>query len=439
MVQIINYPLCLDCGIKLEQIDELIERLQGFYAKFCLLLACTECSKKRNAIKKDNYSDDDDNNDDNDDVHNDEHLYFEQNFIESTEIFHTSEKTEKLKIEPQISDTESIDNGDIPIQDLPKREPKKKHKKSKNIDETINISLPIVCEPCGKEFNAMVSLRRHMSAAHHKKRKVTPYERARNCRLCFEHFTKPTIRSTHEQTAHFDAIKKVYKCSECDFVDKLFGTVAAHRLTHNSFACSICGIVKKSFNLWRYHHRRHTQKRKPTAGLGNCVVCDKSFEFRKDLTIHERTQHKNPLTKCFKCNQCDFETSQRRLIRDHIIEHTGRMPYICDVCGCGHSSQLLLQNHIKREHINKPKYQCHICQKVCHQKSSLVRHILVHTPDERPHKCNMCDKTYRDATDLRRHKRSHGNIVPKLACDKCEKRFYEPKQLRTHQRIYGHY
>lgn len=433
MVQILNFPLCLDCGIKLEQIDELIERLQGFYAKFCVLLACTECSKKRNAINNDNISDND-----NGDCSADLHSIFEQNFIDDKEICNSPGITENIKTElllPVDTDTEPVDNKNIPIlAAVPKREPKK----TKNVHETIKINLPLICEPCGKEYQTKASLRRHMSAAHCKKRKNVPHDRVRNCRICFENFNKPTLRLKHEQNAHFDSINKVHKCSECNFVHKLFDTVAAHRTEHNDFTCSVCGVSKKTFDKWRKHLQRHSRMEKPAPGLGNCVVCDKSFEFRKDLTIHERKQHKNPITKCYKCNQCDFETSQRRLIRDHIIEHTGRIPYICDVCGCGHSSQLLLQNHIKREHINKPKYQCSICDRVCHQKSALDRHILVHTPDERPYKCNMCDKTYRDATDLRRHKRSHGTEVPKLACEKCDKRFYEPKQLRNHQRVYRH-
>lgn len=427
MVQIINNPLCLDCCIKLEQVDELMERLQGLNAKFSLLLACTECAKKR--LFKDNLYDNDDNEDD----YNESQSICEQNLIKSNEIVSSPNITEHLKIETILSDCEP-DYNDYEILHSPKSEPETK--KVKKLKSKSNIT--VTCEPCNKEYSTMANLRRHMTTTHSKLRK-SRHDRVRNCRICFENFNKPTIRLKHEQTAHLNTITNMQQCSECDYVHKSFESVIIHRLTHDDFFCSICGDNKKSYRKWRQHIQRHRRTQKPTDGLGNCVICDKSFEFRKDLILHERKNHKNPATKCYKCNQCNFETSQRRLIRDHIIEHTGRMPYICDVCGCGNSSQLLLQNHIKREHINKPKYQCNICQRVCHQKSALDRHLLVHQPDERPFKCNFCDKTYRDATDLRRHKRSHGTEIPKLACEKCDKRFYEPKQLRNHQRVYRHY
>lgn len=404
-VEILNCPFCFDCGIKLEQIDALIGRIDGLYATFGLLLTCAVCFMKRKEIlmPKDvklspksettellehtvNYSDSDHSN------------------SQINELHHNDIAEEKIVTEPSVTKS------------LPKNE--------------------FICDPCGKKFQTKTTLFRHMSKQHSKSTAgAASVSRLRHCRICLEYFARPKLRELHEKTAHLIAATNAYQCPVCAFTNLSLDTVIEHRAEHNQWKCPVCGVAKSLFAQFCQHF--HCHRRIDRVSIRDCVVCDKSFALRKDLKRHELSSHTNPVTSMYRCPECAFETKYRRLIRDHIIEHTGRMPYICDVCGCGHSSERLLKNHIKREHINAPKYQCSICRKVCNQKSALDRHELVHT-DKRPLKCTMCEKTYRDATDLRRHKRTHGLEEPKLACDKCDKRFYEPKQLRNHKRVYRH-
>ena len=51
--------------------------------------------------------------------------------------------------------------------------------------------------------------------------------------------------------------------------------------------------------------------------------------------------------------------------------------------------------------VNK-KYECHYCCKTFQRKYHLKRHLLIHS-DKRPFKCDLCKEGFNDKTSLRVH------------------------------------
>ncbi|XP_037773039.1 zinc finger protein 383-like [Penaeus monodon] len=99
--------------------------------------------------------------------------------------------------------------------------------------------------------------------------------------------------------------------------------------------------------------------------------------------------------KCFACEVCGKELSQKSHISIHMRVHTEEKPYNCEICNNTfsrkkfgehmriHASNLVAHTRV---HTKEKPYSCEICKKDFTQKSSLARHRKVHTK-EKPYSC----------------------------------------------------
>lgn len=182
--------------------------------------------------------------------------------------------------------------------------------------------------------------------------------------------------------------------------------------TELPFRCLDCGRRFK----WKSNLRIHMLSHLPTPEH-LCLVCERSFLKKSDLSRHQFTVH-------HLCPVCSVQCVDRARFKEHLTTHA-------------EDGSLDPTAHIFTE-IGKP-FICPKCGKRFRANSYLQRHMLVHT-DERPHKCSDCDKCFKEMANLRKHKlvcrtRSENNGECPFECLQCGERFISKYRLRKHQKV----
>ncbi|XP_058281776.1 zinc finger and SCAN domain-containing protein 5B-like [Hylobates moloch] len=133
-----------------------------------------------------------------------------------------------------------------------------------------------------------------------------------------------------------------------------------------------------------------------------CEVCNKSFKYFSQLSIHMRSHTGD---RPFQCDLCRKRFLQPSDLRVHQRIHTGERPYMCDVCQKRFTHESTLQGH-KRIHTGERPFKCKYCSKVFSHKGNLNVHQRTHS-GEKPYKCPICQKAFRQLGTFKRHLKTH--------------------------------
>ena len=87
------------------------------------------------------------------------------------------------------------------------------------------------------------------------------------------------------------------------------------------------------------------------SGSYKCDDCDKSFNQQWSLTRHVLREHKGLR---FPCKYCDREFTEKRNLRDHVMQHLG-MTYQCDDCDRKFATQPSIAAHTRKVHGKRHK------------------------------------------------------------------------------------
>ena len=150
--------------------------------------------------------------------------------------------------------------------------------------------------------------------------------------------------------------------------------------------------------------------------------------------INARTG-KPPKKKRFPCDMCDFRTSQKQSLRQHIIAvheklrpyncpwpgcdyncsrkqnldkhvmgvHEKLRPYHCPVCDAAFSQKVTLNNHVRGVHERMKPFTCPLCEYACAYRGNLNTHVATVHERRRPHKCDRCGYSCTQRSVLKRH------------------------------------
>uniref|UniRef100_A0A8D8TFJ6 RE1-silencing transcription factor n=1 Tax=Cacopsylla melanoneura TaxID=428564 RepID=A0A8D8TFJ6_9HEMI len=100
----------------------------------------------------------------------------------------------------------------------------------------------------------------------------------------------------------------------------------------------------------------------------------------------------------------------------------------CYKCDYSTTYKFNLVNHIRR-HIGEKPYKCGRCPASFIQKSALKSHLRTHT-GEKPYKCTFCPFTAAHSSTMSYHLRIHQDL--KVKCPHCAYKCVKQKDLNTH-------
>ncbi|XP_046419012.1 zinc finger protein 37-like isoform X1 [Neodiprion fabricii] len=151
---------------------------------------------------------------------------------------------------------------------------------------------------------------------------------------------------------------------------KHVGDATAHMVMQGPgrFACSLCGSVYKHLASLSQHLEVHRNKT-------TCVLCDTTLSRRTDLRRHMHLKHNMQWQKTMKRRR---DSKKRRATKRTdlwypITESTGRVKYVCKICGAKYSHVQTMTGHFK---LHWGQTICYLCGKVFSRKPHLVRHLL---------------------------------------------------------------
>ncbi|XP_060520673.1 zinc finger protein 70-like [Cylas formicarius] len=198
------------------------------------------------------------------------------------------------------------------------------------------------CEYCGKMFAQIYG---HLSAAH---RRTYKFE----CELCDRGFLYEGALHHHVQSVHEQA-RQVCACAE-----------------------KHCGKVFTSNQSLKDHHKKHE-------GVEySCEQCPKMFNHPSSFKRHLK-DHRDKLNKrVVPCDVCDKKVCSLKSLREHMLIHSGDMPFVCEHCGRRFRLRKNLMTH-SVVHTKERPFPCNVCGVSFTQRGSMKRHFLKAHPDQK--------------------------------------------------------
>ncbi|XP_069606669.1 oocyte zinc finger protein XlCOF8.4-like isoform X2 [Ranitomeya imitator] len=185
--------------------------------------------------------------------------------------------------------------------------------------------------------------------------------------------------------------------------------------------------IKQKKNLRRAVKQQIAHIREKTF---SCSECGKNFNWKANLTRHQRIHTGEKPYFCSECGKC---FSQKTNFVTHQRIHTGEKPFSCLECGKCFSEKFKLVRH-QRTHTGEKRFSCLDCGKCFIWKASLVAHQRIHT-GEKPFSCSECGKCFNWKANLVAHQIIHKS-EKSFSCSECGKCFNYKANLVTHQRIH---
>ena len=109
--------------------------------------------------------------------------------------------------------------------------------------------------------------------------------------------------------------------------------------------CSYIAFSQKNMSF----HKVNFHQRKQKVGFTHpCPydTCKYSFrlisEFRNHLNVHKNI--------VFSCNYCQYRSSQRKLLHDHLSHHFNISNFLCEICSRPFSEKCRLKTHMRTVH-----------------------------------------------------------------------------------------
>ena len=261
----------------------------------------------------------------------------------------------------------------------------------------------LICDECGHQElgENWKDFKKHLKTNHSDLYRKLAYRKQHYCPLCDKQFSFQMDMKRHVKAAH-EGIK--YNCDQCDFQSGYKNLLRNHiKRVHELYRhkCSICEeLFVNSMYLQAHIQVKHE-------GLPYiCQICNRPHILKKDLAKHLAVHHTvssavdiNEIQE-YQCESCQFQTTNRRLIKTHSLKFHKDLYY-----NCGH----------KKIHVEgkEEKPVCHICNPmpIFDQNSDKERRKMTDHKDSFP--CLFCNFEMSQATDLRKHILSYHGINQK--------------------------
>lgn len=161
-----------------------------------------------------------------------------------------------------------------------------------------------------------------------------------------------------------------------------------------------------------------------------CSVCkDSSTYSPNDLLKHFRAAHKGTLPT-YPCDLCDFVTNEFPALQRHRMEHRNTL-VTCELCNDNTQySLLLITRHYMMSHSTNGQFKCDWCEFRTSDAGTFVQHI--HRHNDSHWKCSKCRHISLNEEDHQSHMKAHSKTFP-FTCQVCGYGATSSEYLRKHR------
>ncbi|KAF4521397.1 hypothetical protein B566_EDAN018155 [Ephemera danica] len=248
------------------------------------------------------------------------------------------------------------------------------------------------------------------------------------CVFCTLEFVKKTALVRHMTAIHSIQIARpprpLFPCIHCgkSYVHKRdlsWHTKNTHGKFTNPVQCAGCGSIYKRF----VQHSRKVRFRSPKGILHpeaeryQCSYCEKSYQYKGDLTIHIKNIHGED-SMPVKCQYCLRIYKNSNTLRAHFNEYYNK------------TTQAQFSIFYLRYYVEGLKFRCvftGLARPSCHRltQQEIQEQALI-----RQFHCTDCDKAYLYKRDLQSHiKNIHGVLATPTPCPKCLRIYKNPNRF----------
>lgn len=137
------------------------------------------------------------------------------------------------------------------------------------------------------------------------------------------------------------------------------------------------------------------------------------------------------------CETCAKRFTSPGKLSQHLLSHTGELPFPCEFCEKRFNSKFKLARH-NLIHIEARAFACNICGKTFNRKDHLTNHVRVHNPVKKLYTCDKpdCRKSYTSLMSYRKHAALHSVEEGNLQCLICDKVFTNRQDIVYHLKIH---
>ena len=156
-----------------------------------------------------------------------------------------------------------------------------------------------------------------------------------------------------KQHSRIHQVERSYACSVCDFTAKKNYILSRHMRIHKNeqlYRCDLCDFQSSNKTSLKTHRLfRHTE-----TNSFKCQYCDYSGKTENVLKNHKKRMHLQSV-ESFKCQDCTFETSDKRRWDEHVETHQQNYSFTCHICGKSYTTKSEFRDHMRLH--SKPENQ----------------------------------------------------------------------------------
>ncbi|KAL0810303.1 hypothetical protein ABMA28_010462 [Loxostege sticticalis] len=283
----------------------------------------------------------------------------------------------------------------------------------------VHLKVSYTCRYCKKVFKAKESYRRHVIIKHPSNNAINVQKQ--QCEHCPETFNDEFELCKHinlvhgktEGTVDIDVktedadVKNNYQCTKCPDIYPNFEQLKLHFEQNHHFSeetqCQMCGEMVPGPELQKHIKSLHTEI------SVQCKYCEFETTNRASMTQHV-LRHKNATTLHCEFPGCRYKSYYEGAMMKHKQKHRELgMKLKCSTCPFQTMNKYILKYHEEAHATGKKRYMCDQCDYATILPANLVQHKYKHSTEKR-FKCEVCPFATKYNTSLRFH-------VKKKHCD----------------------
>ena len=144
--------------------------------------------------------------------------------------------------------------------------------------------------------------------------------------------------------------------------------------------CHICGHVCNTERSFKNHILRH----KVNLNFSLFQFISNRQIIKSILRIYFQEENAYP------CTQCPKKFSSKKHLDGHLVIHSNKRPFVCQICGSSFKYKQVLTGHLRSVHYKtRPKnHECKVCNKKFYSSYKLAIHMRSHTGEVRNRFCS---------------------------------------------------